>query len=189
MTMLMGRAAAKMGRRSSRALEELVQRYGRLIKSAIAKVARNHPAVSDDVEQRVVVSLWRQLEADVEIMHPATYIYRCAVREAVRAVRGEAARGALPLDEAVDAPEPRPGPERAVQNDELARTLAACVAALPTERRQAVSANLAGFSVEEIMTLHGWPYQKARNLIARGMADLRAALRAAGVADTGGVDE
>jgi hypothetical protein len=27
--------------------------------------------------------------------------------------------------------------------------------------------------VDEIMARHGWSYQKARNLIARGMADLR----------------
>lgn len=44
-----------------------------------------------------------------------------------------------------------------------------------------MTAHLAGFSAEEIMAMHGWPYQKARNLIARGMAELREKLRAEGV--------
>ena len=42
-------------------------------------------------------------------------------------------------------------------------------------------AHLAGFDVQEIIGMYGWPYQKARNLIARGMADLRAALRRRGI--------
>jgi DNA-directed RNA polymerase specialized sigma24 family protein len=49
------------------------------------------------------------------------------------------------------------------------------------DRARAVKAHLAGFSVEEIMALCGWPYQRARNLIARGMADLRLALRERGM--------
>jgi hypothetical protein len=31
------------------------------------------------------------------------------------------------------------------------------------------------------MAMHGWPYQKARNLVARGMAELREALLQKGV--------
>jgi DNA-directed RNA polymerase specialized sigma24 family protein len=44
-----------------------------------------------------------------------------------------------------------------------------------------VRAHLQGLSVAEIMALYGWSYQKARNLIARRMADLRGALREKGV--------
>jgi DNA-directed RNA polymerase specialized sigma24 family protein len=44
-----------------------------------------------------------------------------------------------------------------------------------------VRAHLGGWSVQEIMDLTGWSYQKTRNLVARGMTDLRAALVARGV--------
>ena len=40
---------------------------------------------------------------------------------------------------------------------------------------------LAGFAVADIMTMHGWSYQKARNLVARGLADLRCALVVKGI--------
>ena len=55
------------------------------------------------------------------------------------------------------------------------------VSALAVDRQRAVRAHLAGFDVREIMRMHGWPYQKARNLIARGMAELRAALHERGI--------
>jgi hypothetical protein len=44
-----------------------------------------------------------------------------------------------------------------------------------------VQGYLAGFSVPELMTMYGWSYERARNLSARGMADLRARLRMRGI--------
>ena len=38
-----------------------------------------------------------------------------------------------------------------------------------------------GFSAQEIMTMQGWPYNTTRNLVARGMADLRRELERRGV--------
>jgi RNA polymerase sigma factor (sigma-70 family) len=174
----MGRVAAEQRRQEPGALEELVRRYGRLIRQVAARVAGRH-GVEEDVEQRVVVALWRKLDRDEPIEHPATYVYRCAVREAVRVVAEERARSGEPLDEELRSRAPEP--EQALAAAELGRTLARCVAKLADERRRAVTAHLGGFSFEEIMALHGWPYQKARNLVARGMADLRARLRAEGV--------
>jgi len=55
------------------------------------------------------------------------------------------------------------------------------IATLEPKRGQAVRAHLAGFSVHEIMEMQGWTYNTARNLIARGMADLRGALRKRGI--------
>ena len=42
-------------------------------------------------------------------------------------------------------------------------------------------AHLAGFGVQEIMEMHAWAVEKARNLISRGMQDLRTALRRRGI--------
>jgi hypothetical protein len=44
-----------------------------------------------------------------------------------------------------------------------------------------VRAHLAGFDVRDIMEMWGWTYQTARHAIARGMADLRVALRRRGI--------
>jgi RNA polymerase sigma factor (sigma-70 family) len=157
------------------AFEALVARYGRLIRDAVARATRRNATLADDVEQRVKIALWRKLEGpDPTIERPATYVYRCAVREAVRAVQQEEARAAEPLND--ELPAAGRAADQALRDAERARALARTVATLSEDRRRAVSAHLAGFSVEEIMELTGWSYQKARNLIARGMADLRARL-------------
>lgn len=74
-----------------------------------------------------------------------------------------------------------PSPERALDSARAAEKVESALSALPREREQAVRAHLAGFTVAELMALHDWPYHKARNLIARGLADLRELLRAAGI--------
>jgi DNA-directed RNA polymerase specialized sigma24 family protein len=72
-------------------------------------------------------------------------------------------------------------PEQAAAARERREALAAALAGLAPDRARAVRAHLAGWSVQEIMELTGWTYQRTRNLVARGMADLRSALLARGV--------
>jgi RNA polymerase sigma factor (sigma-70 family) len=161
---------------------DLARRYARLIRSAVARVSGPGAArIGDDVEQRVLIRLCRQLEGEQDIRHPSSYVYRAAVRETVRVLRGEerAERGrkaaaALP-------PAGEPGPERALAWRELRSQVAVALATLSADRRRAARAHLAGFEVKEIMAMHDWSYNRARNLIARGMADLRRALRERGV--------
>jgi RNA polymerase sigma factor (sigma-70 family) len=165
-------------------IEALVRQYGRLIRQVVKRVGGQAAApVCDDIEQEVVIALWRLLEREQTINYPGSYIYRAAVRETVRAVRREISQRQLPLDEAAEriaAP---------VSNEPDAilelRLHSACVRAaiqrLPDDRGRAVRAHLAGFRVAEIMEMYGWTYQRARNLIARGIADLRRTLKDEGV--------
>ncbi len=161
---------------------ELARRYSRLIHSAVATVAGGDAArLADDVEQHVLIQLFRQLAGEQEIRHPASYLYRAAVRETVRVLRlearyerGRAAAGELPSTAG-------PDPERALAARELREKVSTALGSLTAARRRAARAHLAGFDVREIMAMYGWTYNRARNLIARGMADLRRALRSRGV--------
>jgi RNA polymerase sigma factor (sigma-70 family) len=163
--------------------EELVRRYGRLISAVVARVARGGLAASrDDVEQKVLFSLWKRLCGEQTIDPSSSYVYRAAVREAVRAVREAVGRAEDPLaEEGVEQAGPEPDPFATLASKERLAQIEGAMAALPLDRRRAVRAHLAGFDVDEIMRLHGWPYQKARNLIARGMADLRRTLTERGI--------
>jgi RNA polymerase sigma factor (sigma-70 family) len=162
--------------------EDLVQQYGRLISSVVGRVGgRAAGSVREDIEQRVLMSLWKQVEREQTIDHPSSYIYRAAVRETVRVLREEEPAAGHPVE---GHPDDAPGdndPHQALEAREQAAQIEAGLSGLQPERACAVRAHLAGFEVAEIMTMYGWPYQKARNLIARGMADLRAALRAQGL--------
>jgi RNA polymerase sigma factor (sigma-70 family) len=166
-------------------VETLIARYGALIRSAIARVAGPRSGeIGDDVVQRVTTALWKRMDRSAApIEYPAAYLYRCAIREALREV--ERLGDAQPLDEvaAERLVDPGRGPDAAIQQRELGAAIAGAIDELTAERALAVRAHLAGFEVEEIMELHAWPYQKARNLIARGMADLRELLTRRGYRD------
>lgn len=160
---------------------ELVSRYGKLIESVVARVAGGaDDDLAAEVSQRISEALLKR-SGEQTIQHPTSYIYRCAVRETVRELRRRlaATAGELEQAEAVVAGADS-DPEEATRARELAEATREVLADLSTDRANAVRAHLAGLEVAEIMQVYAWPYQKARNLIARGMKDLRARLSARG---------
>lgn len=159
--------------------EGMVRQYGRLISTVVARVGGQATNLyREDIEQQVLIELWRQVDREQRIDHPSSYLYRAAVRETVRVLKRELSREASALADGAGGGD---SPFQSLAEKEQADQVEACVAALPTDRQHAVRAHLAGFDVREVMRMHGWPYQKARNLIARGMAELRAALQQRGI--------
>jgi RNA polymerase sigma factor (sigma-70 family) len=162
--------------------EALVPQYARLIAAAVLRVggraALNH---REDIEQQVLVDIWRQLEREQNIAYPSSYVYKAAVRETVRHLRRERARAADPLEGDDGEDGSGIGPYAAAASREQAGQIEASLRELAADRERAVRAHLMGFDVREIMTMYGWSYQRARNLIARGMGELRRSLRAKGI--------
>jgi len=161
--------------------EGLVRDYQRLIDHVVRRVAARHAdLVMEDVRQNVLLAVWKQIEREQEIEQVGAYIYKAAVREAVRARRRETERrqlqDAAPALLRTAAEDPR----AALAAREEAARLELCLAELSAERQHAVRAHLAGFGAAELMASYNWSYQKARNLVARGMQDLRKALRRKG---------
>lgn len=165
---------------SGRHLETLVKKYSRLIRSAVGRVAGHlASAEAEDIEQKVFVALWRAMPGEQIPSSPSSYLYRAAVRETVRTVAARNRVQLVELDE--NQRDHQPTPETMLESKELGAAIGQALTALLPDRRRAVQAHLMGFDVQEIMTMQGWPYNKARNLIARGMADLRRELEKRGV--------
>ena len=127
----------------------------------------------------MLIELWRQVDREQKIDHPSSYLYRAAVRETVRVLRRELSREVVP--DGVQEARGGESPYQSLAGKEQAAQVEECVEALASDRQRAVRAHLSGFDVQEIMAMHGWPYQKARNLVARGMAELREALLQKGI--------
>lgn len=163
-------------------LKKLFHQYSRLIRSAVARVAGPSAAeICDDVEQKVLISLWQAMPGEQMPDHPSSYIYRAAVRETVRSVRG--LQQTSELGPEADKVDPSASPDAIVEAKDLGRAIRTALSEIGADRRRAVTAHLAGYDVKEIMAMFEWPYNKARNLIARGMADLRRILDARGYRD------
>jgi RNA polymerase sigma-70 factor (ECF subfamily) len=71
-------------------------------------------------------------------------------------------------------------PDAQLEASELRAAVAAAVDRIPASRRAVVRMYLMGHPPLEIATLMGWTEPKTRNLLYRGLADLRGELTAAG---------
>lgn len=169
-------------------LEGMVARFGALVR----RVGRQHrlsEADLEDVLQEVRIRLWRAHSGgsgkgeQIEQLS-ASYVYRTAVSAAIDLLRRRRARGAeqtVTLDEVEEPVSDASDPTRSVEESELAGQLARAIEAITPSRRPVVRMYLAGHSREEVAELMGWSEAKTRNLLYRGLADLRERLTEMGV--------
>ena len=171
----------------SAALEGVVTRYQNLLRH----VALRHGVPTSDVHevvQDVRVRLWRA-RPDSETISSlgVSYVYRTAMSAALDVVRRHRGIGGAGRETGFEEAGQEPvtqvtgGPEQVLARAEVARAVAEEVQALAEARRVAVQLHLAGYSRDDIAEILGWSKAKARNLIYRGLADLRAALGRRGV--------
>ena len=79
-------------------LEALLAEFGALLRASVARVCRPGTGVApEDVEQEARIRLWRALESERDITHPASYVVRVATTAAIDALRRVRARREEPL--------------------------------------------------------------------------------------------
>jgi RNA polymerase sigma-70 factor (ECF subfamily) len=113
-------------------------------------------------------------------------VYRTAVPAALDLFRRRRARREdrmAPLEDAEGAAVASPGPESDAGARELATQVDRAIETVPASRRPVLRMYLAGYSKDEIAELMGWSEAKVRNLLYRGLADLRDRLAALGIAE------
>jgi RNA polymerase sigma-70 factor (ECF subfamily) len=167
-------------------LDAVVGRFAALVR----KVGLRHrlsDADLEDVLQEVRIRLWRAHSGErIEKIEQvsASYVYRVAVSAAVDLLRRRRARGAdqtVALEETEDPVAHGSDPTRFVEQSELAAQLAKAIEAITPSRRPVLRMYLAGYSREEVATMMGWSEPKTRNLLYRGLADLRERLTEMGI--------
>jgi RNA polymerase sigma-70 factor (ECF subfamily) len=171
----------------SRKLQELLARFASRIRAQIASNALSlHGIDPDDVEQDVRIRLWKLLERDPNAELPASYVQKVVATAIIDAVRRAQVRAADPLPEAEDGFELRtamPGPEVMASEALKMEALARCIALIPARRRRPLQLYLQGFGLQEAADVCGLTLDAARKLIYRGLDDVRARMRAAGMED------
>lgn len=173
------------------AVEEAIERFSSLIRSAIRKTCPSiQPPDMDDIEQDVKIAVWKEIRSgENEIRNLGSYIWRVAYTTTCKVMkRLSEQRKAL-----ADASNDLTGgeekflagradhPDHRLQDRELARTVRESVNMLMESRRRVVRLYLSGLTADEISRYFGWTDGKARNLLSRGLADLRGILRRKGI--------
>lgn len=171
---------------ASRALEHVVSRFDAFIRRS----ARRHGLLGDEIDevvQEIRVRMWKSLgTAELIRRAKASYIYRAAISASIDLIRRRRARRheARSLDDEIEdvpAPESRLRADAALDENEVASLVHRALALLAEQRRAVVRMHLAGYDRYEIAELFGWSEAKTRNLLYRGLADLRQILQSWGV--------
>lgn len=169
----------------SRALEHVVNRFDAFIRRSARRHGLSRGDV-DEVVQELRLRIWRSLgTADVIRRAKASYIYRAAISASLDIIRRRRARRfeATSLDDitADHGLATRHGSDADLAGKELAAAVHRAVALLVESRRAVVRMHLAGYDREEIAALLGWSEAKTRNLLYRGLGDLRKTLLSWGI--------
>ena len=170
----------------SQKLNELLTRFAARVKAQIASNALNlHGIDPDDVEQEVRIRLWKALERDPNAEFPASYIQRVVVTVIVDAVRRAQVRAADPLPDGEDGhyelSATAPGPEAVASDQRKVEEVARCIEQIPPRRRRPLQLYLQGFGLQETADMSGLTLDAARKLIYRGLDEVKARMREAGL--------
>jgi RNA polymerase sigma factor (sigma-70 family) len=167
----------------SASLEALVERFGRMVR----RIGFDHglsEADVDEVVQEVRIRVWRARPHEVGQLN-AAYVHRTAVSAALDIVRRRRSHNRFVDSESPDdvpaGIDPTTDAQRGLEAAELEIRVARAVDTLVPSRRPVVRMYLQGYSREEIAGLLGWSEAKTRNLLYRGLADLRSKLALSGV--------
>jgi RNA polymerase sigma-70 factor (ECF subfamily) len=174
---------------ASPALEAVLLRFAGMVRA----VGRRHGLLEADLDemiQDVRIRLWHARETGERIAgSPSSYVYRAARSASLDLVRRRRGRGARTVvadcDSTVAEASGATSADRALEETELADVVFRAVEGLLESRRVVVRLHLLGYESAEIAALLGWSGGKTRNLLSRGLADLRARLLESGVGPGG----
>jgi RNA polymerase sigma factor (sigma-70 family) len=171
----------------------VVEQFGTLLRRAIVRFSPHDKGLHfDDIEQEARMRLWRALQAEREVTNYASYIYRIAATATIDAMRRIQARHEEQLESLMEqraddgeimlAPAPvKNSPEYLAESREAVGKVISAVEELPDDQRRAVGLYLQGMTSQDVADLMGWTEPKSRNLIYRGLKELRNSLREEGI--------
>jgi len=182
-----------MCKRAEAQFNNIIDKYGKFLSHTVIRLCPKDLGLEfTEVEHEVRLCLRNALQHENKIQDSATFLYRIGLTAALDAVRRIKAKREeqLRLVKAEEKEEEETktltgdsghSPELEAERRQVAGKVRNAVARLPDKRRRAVGLYLEGFSCREIADLLGWSEAEARNLLNRGLRDLRAQLSREGI--------
>jgi len=173
----------------SAAIERVLSRFGDVARRAGAAHGLQGQDL-DEVLQEVRIRLWRvdaSATDKLDALKPS-YVYRAALSAAIDLLRRRRARREESLEDGDAADNDAPmafAVAESADADLLAsdagRAVEAALSMVVPNRRAVLRMHLAGYDRQEIAALLRWSEAKTRNLLYRGLDDLRQLLTAKGI--------
>ncbi|MGV3707887.1 MAG: RNA polymerase sigma factor [Gemmatimonas sp.] len=164
-------------------IEAALSRLERLVRAAGLRHGVGDDE-SSELVQEVRIRLWRAHSDSEEIGRlPTSYVYRTAATAALDLVRRRRRHEERepPIDSApMAALVSRSGADEDALASDLGVAIMRELETMVEARRVVVRMHLSGYERDEMCSMLGWSDAKVRNLLYRGLQDLRERLTAAG---------
>lgn len=161
-------------------LRSLLDRFSSLIKIHIIKFNPQRFGLDpDDIAQEIRIKIWRLLHNEKNIKNYSSYIKKIVNSSVIDLLRKcKRDEGIVFLERQKKVSEIRGTYPAALPLDEVLRDqVAEAVNSLIESRRNVVRLHLLDMTIEEISAFYGWSMHKTRNLLYRGLADLKRILK------------
>jgi RNA polymerase sigma factor (sigma-70 family) len=162
----------------------VLSKFAQTIKGNIKKYNLSKEGIDpDDVFQEVRIKIWKLLNDEKKIINYSSYIKRIvdsSVIDHIRKMRRE--RGLISQQKHKTINEWKsPYEIENVYEKNLRKIISAGIDSLLESRRKVVKLFLLNLTIEEIASLFNWSRDKTRNLLYRGLSDLRRTLKEKGI--------
>lgn len=170
-------------RTASEEFEAILERFSGTIRASVLRFGLDAKGVDpEDVLQEIRMKVWKGLIGEKKIRSRASYINSVVNSTLVDCLRKSRRDGSLMRHEMEKQQlEARSGNGRTAEGAFLMKVIGEAADSLMDSRRQAVKLFLLNMSVEEIAVSLDWSQDKARNLLYRGLSDMRKILKARGI--------
>jgi len=160
--------------------KQILENYTKYMSSQIQRY--NLPKYGldpEDILQDVKIKIWKLLQTGRTIVSPASYIKKIVSSAVIDQLRKRRRDESLYHHEKQKRISEQEISYRweAIRKKALEETVGRAVNRLITSRRQVVKLYLLNLTIPEIASYLQWSQDKTRNLLYRGLADLRESLR------------
>lgn len=161
-------------------LRSILEEFSGLIKYQIIRFNPQRFGLDpDDISQEIKIKIWRLLKDEKNIKNHASYIKKIVNSSVIDLLRKwKRDQGIMLVEKQKKVSEIKKEYPTAISLEEnLRNTVAEAVASLIESRRKVVRLHLMDMTIEEISAYFNWSTDKTRNLLYRGLADLKNLLK------------
>ncbi len=160
--------------------EEVINRFSRFIQASIQRFDPQKSGIEpDDLFQEVKIKLWKVLENEKKIKHYSSYIKKVVnstIIDCLRKLRRE--NGIINRERQEKITEGKCYfLKDSVDEEIMLQNLNQAVSTLRETRQRVVRLFFLDLTIEEIALFLNWSKDKTRNLLYRGLADLKKRLK------------
>jgi RNA polymerase sigma-70 factor (ECF subfamily) len=164
-------------------IEALLEKFSWSIKASVSKFGLEKRGIDpEDVIQEVKIKIWKKFGQEKNISHYSSYIQRIINSILVDHIRKVRRQEKLILHEKQKLLfEERGNPGNPPQGGIFLELVGEAANSLMESRRKIVKLFLADLTIDEIASTLNWSRDKTRNLLYRGLSDLKEKLKDKGV--------